>query len=77
MKVPSNVRRSNKDWDPARELEAAALAKRRGRYRISRRPPEFRTWLDALRRPGISTDDSEAVYDAMYDYFGATALLRP
>jgi hypothetical protein len=65
-------RQNNADWDGARELETSALAKGEGAIGSPDDPPEFRVWLDALRRPGIQNDEREAIYDAMYDHFDAS-----
>lgn len=70
--VDAFPRQDNTDWERARELEAAALAKGEGAIGSPDDPPDFRAWLDALRRPGIRNDEREAIYNAMYDYFEAS-----
>ena len=69
--VDAFPRQDSADRDRAQELEAAALAKGEGAAGSPDDPPEFRAWLDALRRPGIRNDEREAVYDAMYEFFDA------
>jgi hypothetical protein len=69
--VDAFPRQGNADRERAQELEAAALAKGEGATGSPDDPPEFRAWLDALRRPGIQDDEREAVYDAMYEFFDA------
>jgi hypothetical protein len=57
------------DWHDAAKLEAAALAEANGATGFPDDPPEFRAWLGVLRKPEIRSDEREAIYDAMYDYF--------
>jgi len=75
--VDAFPRQNNVERERAQELEAAALAKGEGATGSPDDPPEFRIWLDALRRPGIRNDEREAVYDAMYDYFEASGSAAP
>jgi len=62
----------NTDWDDAAELEAQALAKARLAVGSPDDPPEFRQWLDTLRKPNANNDDRDAVFDAMADYLDAS-----
>jgi hypothetical protein len=71
--IDAYPRQDDADRDRARELEAGALAKGEGARGSPGDPPEFRAWLEALRRPGIRNDEREAVYEAMSDYFEASA----
>jgi hypothetical protein len=71
--VDAYPRQDNADRDRARELEVAALAKSGDALGSPGDPPEFRAWLEALRRPGIRNDEREAVYDAMSDHFQVSA----
>jgi hypothetical protein len=75
--VDAFPRQSNADRERAQELVAAALAKGEGATGSPDDPPEFRVWLDALRRPDIRNDEREAVYGAMYDYFEASGTPAP
>jgi len=34
-------------------------------------PPEFRIWLDTLRKPNVNNDDRDLVFDAMHGYLSA------
>jgi hypothetical protein len=34
-------------------------------------PPEFRIWLDTLRKPNVNNDDRDLVLDAMHGYLSA------
>jgi hypothetical protein len=72
--VDALPRQDNTDWERARELETAALAKGRGAIGSPDDPAEFQAWLEALRRPGIGNDERDAVYDAMHDFFEALEL---
>jgi len=72
--VDSFPRQDIADRERAQELEAAALAKGESATGSPDDPPEFRAWLDALRRPDIRNDEREAVYDAMYDFFEASGM---
>jgi hypothetical protein len=58
----------NTDWDDAAELEARALAKAPLAVSSPDDPPEFRQWLDTLRKPNANNNDRDAVFDAMHDY---------
>lgn len=61
----------NTDWDDAAEMEAQALAKAPLAVGSRDDPPEFRQWLDTLRKPNANNDDRDKVFEAMHDYLSA------
>ena len=70
LEADSYPRQGNTDWRDAERMQAAALEKVEAAIGSPDDPPEFQTWLNALRKRHIGNDEREAVYDAMYDYFG-------
>lgn len=61
----------NTDWEDAAEMEARALAMAPQAIGSPDDPPEFRIWLDTLRKPNVNNDDRDLVFDAMHGYLSA------
>ncbi len=70
LEADSYPRQSNDDWGRAERMEAAALEKIESAIGYPDDPPEFRAWLETLRKANMGNDEREAIYEAMYGYFG-------
>jgi hypothetical protein len=57
------------DCQQARRLERDALEMAETAIPSPDDPPEFSRWLELLRRPDLTNNGREAIYDEMYDYF--------
>jgi hypothetical protein len=65
-RIPVN---NSYDYQGVLQAEAKALAKATIAIPSPDDPPEFLLWIETLRKPDITGDEREAVYDAMYAYF--------
>jgi hypothetical protein len=65
----SYPRLGNADWPAAARMEAVALEKAATAVPLPNDPREFGRWLEALQRHGLSEDEREEIYWAIYDYF--------
>lgn len=72
LEADSYPRLGNADWATADQMEAAALDKAETALASPDDPLEFRLWLEALRKPGITTDEREDIYTAMHEYFAGS-----
>lgn len=70
-------RQGNQDWPYAAALEAEALRKAASAVGSPSDPPEFQHWLNALRRPNITSDEREDIYVAIRDHLDPESRERP
>lgn len=57
------------DWREADLREKEALQKAETAIGSPDDPPEFESWLAALRAPGATSETRHTVFRAMHDYF--------
>ena len=59
----------NEDWRVAKRMESEALERAAMAVQGPDDPPEFATWIAALRNPKLPTDERDDILSAIYDLF--------